>query len=85
MRYIYGIFGTDTIKYTVIHGVIIRLWPTLLTSVSVVPQKVRVSGGSKKKARALTCMTAIWLRRCARHVEQVRARRAWGTKQEECT
>jgi hypothetical protein len=26
----YGIFGRETTEYTVMHGVYIRLWPTLL-------------------------------------------------------
>jgi len=30
IRYIYGIFGKEIIKYTVIYGVYIRFWPTLL-------------------------------------------------------
>jgi hypothetical protein len=29
IRYIYGIFGRKTTKYTVIYGVYIRFWPTL--------------------------------------------------------
>ena len=30
IRCIYGIFGREIIKYTVIYGVYIRLWPTLM-------------------------------------------------------
>jgi len=29
IRYIYGIFGKEIIKYTVIYGVYIQFWPTL--------------------------------------------------------
>ena len=29
IRCIYGIFGREIIKYTVIYGVYIRFWPTL--------------------------------------------------------
>ena len=29
IRFIYGIFGREIIKYTVIYGVDIRFWPTL--------------------------------------------------------
>jgi len=29
IRCIYGIFGRETTKYTVIYGVSIRFWPTL--------------------------------------------------------
>ena len=32
IRCIYGIFGRDVTKYTVIYGVYIRIWPTLLIS-----------------------------------------------------
>jgi len=28
--YIYGIFGRETTKYTVIYGAYIRFWPTLI-------------------------------------------------------
>ena len=34
IRYIYGIFGRKTTKYTVIYGVYIRFWPTLHISAS---------------------------------------------------
>jgi hypothetical protein len=30
--YIYGIFGREITKYTVIYGVYMRFWPTLLMS-----------------------------------------------------
>jgi len=29
IRFIYGIFGRESTKYTVIYGVYIRFWPTL--------------------------------------------------------
>ena len=30
IRFIYGIFGWEIIKYTVIYGVYIQFWPTLV-------------------------------------------------------
>ena len=35
MRCIYGIFGREITKYTVIYGVHIRFWPTLYIHVQV--------------------------------------------------
>ena len=33
IRCLYGIFGREITKYTVIYGVYIRFWPTLRTSI----------------------------------------------------
>ena len=40
IRCIYGIFGREIIKYTVIYGVYIRFWPTLAIHVCLWPTLV---------------------------------------------
>jgi len=39
IRCIYGIFGREITEYTVIHGVYIRFWPTLLVCLCAGPER----------------------------------------------
>jgi len=48
IRCIYGIFGWEVTKYTVIHGAFIRFWPTLQIS-EVLSSNKRAGGKSKQK------------------------------------
>ena len=49
IRYIYGIFGREIIKYTVIYGVYIRFWPTRLICL------LNMQGTSKDARVAIVC------------------------------